>query len=157
MKIKVLFVCLGNICRSPMAEGLMISKIKAKGIDHIEVDSAGTSNYHIGEMPDNRMMETAAHNGIILDSKARQFSRVDFEEFDYIIAMDKSNKSDILKMARNDEERQKVHLMRDFDDNSAESDVPDPYFGGQKGFADVFDILERCSENLLNSILENRT
>ncbi|QNL22174.1 low molecular weight phosphotyrosine protein phosphatase [Hyphobacterium sp. CCMP332] len=157
MKIKVLFVCLGNICRSPMAEGLMISKIKARGIDHIDVESAGTSNYHIGEMPDNRMLETAAQNGIILESRARQFSMLDFEKFDYIIAMDKSNKADILKLARNDEERKKVRLMRDFDDKSDENDVPDPYFGGHKGFEYVFDILERSSENLLNSILENRT
>ncbi len=157
MKIKVLFVCLGNICRSPMAEGLMISKINAKGVDYIEVDSAGTSNYHIGEMPDNRMMETAAQNGIILKSKARQFSKADFEKFDYILAMDKSNREDILNLAQSDMDRKKVHLLRDFDDKSVGADVPDPYFGGQKGFENVFEILDRSVNNFLNSILEHRT
>ncbi len=140
-----------------MAEGLLQSKIEERNLDNLGVDSAGTSNYHLGEIPDNRMMETAAQKGILLTSRARQFEVKDFDDFDYIIPMDKSNKIDILKLARNEQDRNKVTLMRDYDEQARGSDVPDPYFGGQKGFLEVFEILDRSTEKLLESILEHRT
>lgn len=152
--MKILFVCLGNICRSPMAEGLMKSKIENRSLQNLAVDSAGTSNYHIGESPDKRMTETAAMHGIYLSSRARQFKQKDFDEFDCIIPMDQSNKNNILKLARNDKDKNKVILMREYDEKSKGSDVPDPYFGGQKGFEEVYEILDRSTEKLLNSILE---
>ena len=153
--MRVLFVCLGNICRSPMAEGLFIEKVKTYKIKGVEIDSAGTGNYHIGEFPDERMRETALSKGIKLESRARQFQKNDFEKFDMIIAMDRQNKSNILSLAKNETERKKVHLMRDFDLMDDIPDVPDPYFGGQSGFENVYDILDRSTENLIQHILKN--
>lgn len=155
--MRVLFVCLGNICRSPMAEGLFLKKVQELKIESIEVDSAGTGNYHIGELPDERMRETAVSKGINLISRARQFKSSDFDQFDLIIAMDRQNKSNIISMAKSETDRKKVHLMRNFDDNQDEPDVPDPYFGGQNGFENVYNILDRSTENLVTYILKNST
>lgn len=153
METRVLFVCLGNICRSPMAEGLFLNKIESRKLENIKVDSAGTSNYHIGERPDRRMLETANQKGVHLPSRARQFLVSDYDDFDWIIAMDSENKRNILSLARNESDVKKVHLMRSFDNQNMGANVPDPYFGGQRGFEEVFDILDRSTESLLEEIL----
>ena len=152
MKIKVLFVCLGNICRSPLAEGVFQSLVDEKRLNHkFEIDSCGTSAFHVGEPADNRMREVAFNHGVSLTSRARQFSPSDFDTFDYIIAMDQSNKKNMLSTINKDP-KASLFLMRDFDLTDKSADVPDPYYGGLAGFENVFQIVYRSSENLLNHI-----
>jgi protein-tyrosine phosphatase len=147
--IKVLFVCLGNICRSPLAEGLFIKKLEDRGLDTVfEVDSCGTGAYHIGERPDPRTLENAQVNGVHLPSRARQVRVEDFTSFDYILAMDHNNRKDLISLDSLAES--KVRLMREFDHESPGSSVPDPYFGGPGGFQDVFEILDRSTEAFLD-------
>jgi protein-tyrosine phosphatase len=149
--IKVLFVCLGNICRSPMAEGVFKAIVSEYGLSgEIEADSAGTSAFHIGANPDRRMCQTAeAYH------KARQFTKTDFEEFDHILPMDNKNLKDILALAGGKQEYEaKVKLMREFDLERDNLDVPDPYYGGMQGFEDVYVMLERSSRNLLEFIAD---
>lgn len=140
---KVLFVCLGNICRSPLAEGLAKKVAADLNVEDVYFDSCGTSNYHIGDQPDARTVANAKENGLILNHKARQFEKKDFREFDYILAMDNSNLGNIKILDMTNEFGDKVGLMRDYDDEAPGADVPDPYFGGPKGFQNVYDILER--------------
>ena len=144
MPIKVLMVCLGNICRSPLAEGILASKLpKEKFI----VDSAGTGDYHIGKQPDVRSIAVAKKNGIdITKQKARQFSEKDFEDFDYIFAMDNSNQIDILELAKTTEEKAKVNLILNELFPAENVDVPDPYFGVENGFANVYELLNEVCE-----------
>lgn len=146
---KVLMVCLGNICRSPMAEGILRKKI----IDHklnIQVDSAGTANFHVGEAPDSRAIQTAKKFGVDLsDLRGRQFTETDFDKFDHIFVMDDSNKSNVLKLARNDNDKKKVQLFLELVDEYKLKDVPDPWFGGDEGFIEVFEMLEKACENFL--------
>jgi len=154
---KVLFICLGNICRSPLAEGIFISKVKEKGLeDVIEVDSCGTSKYHIGEQPDPRTRENAEQNGLKLNHQARQFHKEDFRKFDYLIPMDQANLDCISRLDQTDSFGDKITLMRNFDQNDKGADVPDPYFGGEEGFQNVFDILERSTSDLLDFIIEEQ-
>ncbi len=151
---KVLFVCLGNICRSPLAEGLAKHIAKEKGIsDHVHFDSCGTSQYHIGDQPDERTVENTANNGIKLDHQARQFEKKDFRDFDYILAMDSNNLSNIKILDQADQFGDKLFLMRDFDPENSGGDVPDPYFGGEAGFQNVYDILNRSVENFIDTEL----
>lgn len=149
-KVKVLFVCLGNICRSPLAEAIFKDKVKSKGWDRfIEADSCGTSNYHIGDSPDPRTIANAKKNGLRIDHCGRQLSKKDLQEFDYILAMDSSNYRNIAAVMEDEAHAGKIKMMRDFDP-SGRGDVPDPYFGGEEGFQEVFQILNRSLDNFLN-------
>lgn len=151
MSIKILFVCLGNICRSPMGQGMM-KKITQEH-PHIQVESAGTGAYHIGNLPDPRMIATAAKHGIELTSRARQFQSKDLTEYDYIIAMDKSNRKNIIGLSTDPNDRHKVFLMRDFDDDFPSQDVPDPYHGGPDDFEHVYQIIERSCQSFYKYLL----
>ncbi len=150
--LRIVFVCLGNICRSPLAEAVMNKKVGDAGIaDKIAVDSAGTGSWHIGELPDGRTLDCISRNGLELDHRAQQFDQSYFDKYDYIVAMDKSNLRDIMSLATSDHSQQ-VLLMRDFDPVDKGSDVPDPYYGGSEGFQHVHDILDRSMDNLLDHI-----
>ena len=156
MKINVLFVCLGNICRSPLAEAIFKSKIEEAGLaNHFHIDSAGTSQYHIGELADPRSRKSAEENRLKILHRARQILRDDLEKFDYVLAMDRKNFQDILKLSPAENHREKVFLIRQFCENGIvaapeEADVPDPYFGGEAGFKNVFQLLDSCCANFLN-------
>lgn len=153
-KIRILFVCLGNICRSPAAEGVMKAIVEHNDASHrIEVDSAGTGNYHIGELPDNRMRIHARRRGYELTHRARQFSVSDFDDFDLIIALDESNRRNILRLSRTNDDETKVVPMAAFLCNIRHYDyIPDPYYEGSEGFELVLDLLEDGMTNLYNSI-----
>jgi protein-tyrosine phosphatase len=151
-KIKVLMVCLGNICRSPMAEGILRHKVRQLGLN-IETDSAGTSQWHEGEAPDRRAIGSMESRGInIADLRARPFHHSDFQEFDYIFAMDSSNFEDILQLARDDEERGKVMMIMNLVDRYENVSVPDPYFGGPMQFDRVYDMLDEATDVFLKGL-----
>ena len=147
---RILFVCLGNICRSPAAEGIMEKKAEGRSI---EIDSAGTAGYHIGSLPDARMRSHASKRGYPLNSRARKFNPdVDFEKFDMIIAMDKENLRDLEMMDREKRYRGKLSLMTDYCQKIKAGEVPDPYYEGPEGFEYVLDILEDACDGLLKKL-----
>ncbi|HEC73389.1 MAG TPA: low molecular weight phosphotyrosine protein phosphatase, partial [Methylophaga aminisulfidivorans] len=152
-QIKVLFVCMGNICRSPTAEGVFTHMVEQAGIrDRFVIDSAGTHAYHVGEQADTRAQQTAKQRGIDLSYiRARKFSTSDFEEFDFIFAMDTSN-YEILINACPTEHQHKVKMFLDYAPEREEDDVPDPYYGGQNGFNHVFDLVTDASKGFLQSV-----
>lgn len=152
----ICFVCLGNIVRSPLAEHLFQHLAEKRGISHkYKVDSAGTSDYHIGEPPDYRMRLVAQERGLEYSGKARQFHPQDLDRFDLIIAMDRNNQHDLLRLVKTEKHRRKIRLLREFDPQANHnSDVPDPYYGGTDGFGRVYQIIEKSVEGLLDS-LEN--
>jgi protein-tyrosine phosphatase len=153
MPYKLLFVCLGNICRSPSAENIMNHLIQQRGLsDQIVCDSAGTSSYHIGSPPDRRMSAAASKRGITLTGQARQFHPEDFEKFDLILAMDQENYRDILTLDLKGQYTDKVKLMCDFCRHHSDQEVPDPYYGGTEGFNYVIDLLLDACEGLLENI-----
>ncbi|WP_413171731.1 low molecular weight protein-tyrosine-phosphatase [Anabaena azotica] len=154
MAYKLLFVCLGNICRSPSAENIMNHLVLQAGLsDSIYCDSAGTSSYHIGSPPDRRMSAAAVSKlGIKLLGQARQFQKSDFQEFDLILAMDKDNYENILAVDRSGQYHHKVRLMCDFCSRHTLKEVPDPYYGGTEGFNRVIDLLIDACEGLLEYI-----
>ncbi len=150
MTKKILFVCLGNICRSPAAEGIMKHLVQEAGLNQqIFCDSAGTSNYHIGELPDSRMIMMARQRGIHLDSHARQLHPDDLEKFDLILAMDKENLADIYRLDPHHHHQAKIKLMCDYCQNHDLQEVPDPYYGGRHGFELVLDLLTDACQGLL--------
>tara|TARA_B100001564_G_scaffold312545_1_gene285510 strand:- start:3805 stop:4251 length:447 start_codon:yes stop_codon:yes gene_type:complete len=147
--MKILMVCLGNICRSPLAEGIL--KKKAKNLDLI-IDSAGTANYHVGKNPDIRSIEIAEKHGIDIKNQiARQFTKNDFINFDVIYAMDKQNYYDIIKKASSKLEIEKVKLILSESNNNLDC-VPDPYYGGKNGFNDVYNMLDEACEKIITNI-----
>lgn len=148
---KVLMVCLGNICRSPLAEGILKSKINTS---KILVDSAGTGAYHVGNLPDERSIEVAKKYGIdITNQRARKFTVKDFDEFDFIYAMDESNFQNILMLARNSEDEDKVQLILNEIDTDKNASVPDPYYGGNQGFENVYKMLDEACEIIANKLV----
>ena len=150
--MKILMVCLGNICRSPLADGLMRKKVQEHKLD-VYVDSAGTANYHVGGAPDERMTQTARRKGVDISGlQARQFVVSDFDNFDLIYVMDRSNYNNVVRLARNETDRKKVQFILELLPNQMEIEVPDPYYGGQDGFEHVFDLLDQSTDIILNKL-----
>ena len=153
MPVKILFVCLGNICRSPLAEAIFISKINERKLSAgFNVQSCGTANYHIGHSPDPRTIRNAKKNGIEINHIGRQLSEDDLDSFDYIMAMDASNLRNIFRLEHAMENSHKIFLMRSHDPFGKDQDVPDPYYGEEKDFQEVFDILNRSIESFVESL-----
>ena len=146
-------VCLGNICRSPLAEGILSQKAMENGLNW-EIDSAGTAAYHVGSLPDERSIEVANSYGIDLtDQRAREFKANDFREFDIIYAMDTENYNNILNLAKNEAEEQKVKLILNEIEPNSNSSVPDPYYGGDEGFENVYKMLDEACEKIVNKLI----
>src|SRR3954471_23362395 len=142
--MRVLFVCMGNICRSPTAEGVLRRLVREEGLeDRVEIDSAGTGGWHAGAPPDERATEAARRRGLDLAGAARQVEPADFERFDLILAMDRDNLAELRRLAPDDEARGKLRLLL------GDRDVPDPYYGGERGFEDVLDLVEAGCRDLL--------
>ena len=149
MASKILMVCLGNICRSPLAEGIMRSKLSEDFI----VDSAGTGGWHAGELPDKRSIATAKNRGLdITNQRARQFKKSDFDTFDHIFVMDNSNYKDVLALAPNEEAKSKVKLILNELFPNENIDVPDPYYGGEDGFENVYEMLDQACEEIARKL-----
>ena len=157
-KIRVLFVCLGNICRSPLAEGVFKHLVDEAGIgDRFDIDSAGTASYHVGDSPDPRTTAVALARGIALTSRARQIRRADLNDFDYVITMDSENRHNVERLTRAQAPRASIHMLREFDPEAGgDLDVPDPYYGGARGFDQVHDIVERSCRELLACVRRDR-
>jgi len=154
MNKRILFVCMGNICRSPAAEGIAKKFLEKKGLNGtIEIDSAGTLDYHEGELPDPRMIKHASKRGYKLDSRARQFNpNNDFNHFDYIVTMDDDNYSEITTLDKKNKYKDKVYRMVSFGNKLKVNEVPDPYYSGSDGFEYVLDILEDSVDGLLKKV-----
>jgi protein-tyrosine phosphatase len=153
--MKVLMVCLGNICRSPLADGLLRKKVADKQLN-IEVDSAGTSGVHEGESPDIRMQKVAASFNTPIDNLvSRKFQKSDFKNFDLILVMDKSNKSNVLQLAESDDDRKKVKLILDYLYPNEHKEVPDPYYGGEEGFKEVYHLLDKATDVIIKELENN--
>lgn len=153
--MKILMVCLGNICRSPLAEGILRQKLEQNNIQHVLVDSAGTSDYHIGESPDGRSQENAlSHDVDISMLRGRQFTVDDYDRFDQIFVMDSSNYSDVLSLARNENDKNKVDLILNKAFPNENRSVPDPYFGGEQGFENVYQLLDKACDQIISEINE---
>jgi len=154
--MRILFVCLGNICRSPTAEGVMRHKLREAGLaEDVDIESAGTGGWHVGHPPDERASAAAAARGIALESRAQRFEPDHFDDFDLLIAMDRQNLADMRAIAPHAAAEGKIHLLREFDPLAVESgdlEVPDPYYGGERGFEDVLDMVDRACDGLLGTI-----
>jgi protein-tyrosine phosphatase len=155
---RLLFVCLGNICRSPTAEGVMRALVEREGLqERIELESAGTGAWHVGSPPDGRATAAARTRGVTLEGRARQVRLEDFEDFDLLLAMDRENLRELRRLAPGDEQRAKVRLLREFDPaSSGDLDVPDPYYGAAGGFDEVFELVQSACEGLLEQVRAGR-
>lgn len=153
-RYRLTFVCMGNICRSPTAEAIMEHRLGFDDIGvHVEVESAGTGSWHVGHPPDQRARDEAVGRGVPMGGTARQFVADDFSRFDLVMAMDSDNAAALRELAPDDDARAKVHLLREFDPEAhGDLDVPDPYFGGQDGFAEVFEMVDRSVVALIGHI-----
>lgn len=150
--MKILMVCLGNICRSPLADALLRKKVKERGLD-IEVDSCGTSSFHEGKSPDLRTQENALKHGLDISFlRARTFQKSDFKNYDVIYVMDRTNEYDVLQLAETDADREKVHLILSTLKDEKHVQVPDPYYGGEGGFELVYNLLDRATDAVLEQI-----
>jgi protein-tyrosine phosphatase len=155
MSIKILMVCLGNICRSPLAEGILASKLPK---NKFKVDSAGTGSWHIGNAPDERSIITAKKNGILISNqKCRQITTNDFDYFDYIYVMDNTNYNDVLQLSEKQEHRKKVQLILNELFPNENVDVPDPYYGLQNGFDSVYQMLNEACDLIAKKLIEKHT
>src|SRR5215212_8719042 len=156
--MRLLFVCLGNICRSPTAEGVMRALVRDAGLDdQVTIDSAGTGDWHVGAPPDGRSAAAARRRGIALAGAARQVTAADFDRFDLIVAMDAANRRELERLAPDAAARARVVALREFDPlavRDGDLDVPDPYYGGQHGFEHVLDVVERACRGLLDRVRE---
>ncbi len=157
-KHKVLFICLGNICRSPAAEGIMKHIVNSAGAgDRFAIDSAGMGDWHVGQLPDRRMRSHGQSHGYTFDSRARQFSHEDFSRFDHIITMDEDNRRAVLALATTAEDKAKVARMADYlTAHPGQTTVPDPYYGGDKDFELVIELLEDACQGLYESLTHKR-
>ena len=154
---KILFVCLGNICRSPAAEGIFNQKIKERDLENFfVVDSAGTGSWHVGNLPDQRMRTTALSRGIPLTSRARQIEENDLYEFDHILVMDKDNLHAVKSLTQDKDDllNSKIKLILSYSKESQLDEVPDPYYGGQNGFEKVLDLLDDAIDGLIDSLID---
>lgn len=153
-KKRLLFVCLGNICRSPAAEGIMKHLVEAEGLEEeFFIDSAGIGSWHVGQLPDPRMRKHGLRHGYHFDSRARQIRREDFDRFDYIIVMDNENLYDVSRLARNDEDKKKIVKLADYlRHHPQQKTIPDPYYGGDSDFELVIELLEDALAELLRSV-----
>lgn len=155
MPVKIVMVCLGNICRSPLAEGILASKLPKK---NFVVDSAGTGSWHIGHSPDERSILTAKKNKLdISKQKGRQFTVADFDEFDYIYVMDNSNYQDVIELAKNNDQKVKVELILNELFPNENVDVPDPYYGLQNGFDSVYKMLDEACDIIAEKLIQKHT
>ena len=151
--VRVLFVCLGNICRSPLAEGVFRDLVARAGLaERIRIDSAGLGDWHVGELPDPRTRAVAQRRGLELVSRARQVARDDLDRFDYVIAMDEENLRGLRRLRADAPPSTQVRRLREFDPEADHLDVPDPYYGGEDGFERVHDMVERACAGLLQHI-----
>ena len=149
----LLFVCLGNICRSPLAEGIFLHLVKEAGLtDRFEIDSAGTGAWHVGESPDARAAMVASRHGVELESRARQITQEDLGRFDYVIAMDRENLRNIERLLEPNGSGAQIHLLREYDEGTEGDEVPDPYYGGASGFETVYEMVHRSCQNLLDRL-----
>ena len=156
-RTRVLFVCMGNICRSPAAEAIFRDRVNKAGLqEQVECDSAGTIGYHIGERADRRMRAAAARRGYSLESLSRQVQPKDFEQFDHIIAMDEENMEVLESIQRRHPGKARLSLMLEHGNRNSETEVPDPYYGGDRGFEHVLDLLEDACSGLLESVASDR-
>lgn len=156
--MKICFVCQGNIIRSPLAENLFRHLVERGGLsEKYQLESAGTSAYHVGEEPDRRMRQVAVGHGFRYTGKARQFWREDLDPYDLIVVMDKENQRILANMAREQDQLNKIHMLREFDPlGDGNQDVPDPYYGGLEGFEETFQIVKRSCEGLLEALESGR-
>jgi protein-tyrosine phosphatase len=152
--VRVCFVCLGNICRSPTAEAVMRHIVAQEGLEaRIQISSAGTGDWHVGETRDKRSAAVGAARGIPLSGRARHFTSASFAACDYVLAMDRSNRDTLLGLARSDADRAKVSLLRAFDPAAPrDAEVPDPYYGGARGFEEVFDLCDAACRGFLDHL-----
>lgn len=152
--IRVLFICLGNICRSPLAEAIFRHEVETRGLaDRFRIDSAGTSNYHVGSPPDERSAEVARARGIRMGGTSRPVVAADLREFNYLIAMDAANLRELRRLQAETGGDARIHRLREWDPQGGDHDVPDPYFGGPKGFENVHDVIARSCAALADHIV----